>query len=119
MTGTRTQVAEIGRSGSSRIFRVSARSFASSSDSSPSHVQSITRSCSSGRSFASASTRRAPAPDTDWYVETRTRATPASSCKGLSTHVSGIVQQFGFATIRSRSSASSARSWLTSGTTSG
>ena len=63
--------------------------------------------------------RCAPAPETDWYVETRTRASPAASWSGRRTQVSGIVQQFGFATIRSRSSASSARSPLTSGTTSG
>ncbi len=119
MTGTRTHVAEIGRSGSSRILRVSARSFASSSDSSPSHDQSITRSWSAGASCASASIRCAPAPETDWYVETRTRASPASSCSGLRTQVSGMVQQFGLATMRSRSSDSSARPPLTSGTTSG
>ena len=50
--GTRTHVALIGRSGSSRILRVSARSFDSSSDSSPSQVQSITRSWSAGGSAA-------------------------------------------------------------------
>ncbi len=119
MTGTRTQVAEIGRSGSSRILRVSARSFASSSDSSPSHVQSITTSWSAGASPASASMRWAPAPETDWYVETRTRRSPASSWSGFRTQVSGIVQQFGLATIRSCSSDSSARRPFTSGTTSG
>ena len=41
------------------------------------------------------------------------------SWRGLRTQVSGIVQQFGLATMRSRSSASRARSALTSGTTSG
>ena len=100
-------------------MRVSARSFDSSSDSSPSHDQSITRSWSDGASCASASMRCAPAPETDWYVETRTRSSPASSCSGLRTQVSGMVQQFGLATIRSRSSDSSARRPFTSGTTSG
>ena len=47
-TGTRTVVALIGRSGSSRILRVSARSFDSSSVSSPSQLQSIARLCSAG-----------------------------------------------------------------------
>ena len=49
ITGTRTQVAWIGRSGSSMILRVSARSFDSSSNSSPSKSQSMRRSCSVGR----------------------------------------------------------------------
>ena len=52
-TGTRTVVALSGSSGSSRILRVSARSFDSSSVSSPSHVQSIARSCSAGGSARS------------------------------------------------------------------
>ena len=64
-TGTRTVVALIGSSGSSRIFRVSARIFDSSSVSSPSQLQSIARSCSSGCSPRSCSMRCAPAPDTD------------------------------------------------------
>ena len=55
ITGTRTHVAWIGRSGSSMIFCVSARSFDSSSNSSPSNSQSIRRSCSAGSSFASRS----------------------------------------------------------------
>ena len=110
ITGTRTHVAEIGRSGSSRILRVSARSFASSSDSSPSqrpvHHEVVRP---SGGSCASASIRCAPAPETDWYVETRTARAPPPRGGACRTQVSGIVQQFGFATIRSRSSASSAR----------
>ena len=57
-----------------------------------------------------------PAPDTDWYVATRTLFSPAASCSGASAIVSGIVQQFGFATIPL---CSSARSPFTSGTTSG
>ena len=60
--------------------------------------------------------RRGPAPEADWYVATRTRASPASSCSGLSTTVSGIVEQFGTATMPW---CSKARSALTSGTTSG
>ena len=60
--------------------------------------------------------RCAPAPETDWYVDTRTLASPAASCKGFKTQVSGIVQQFGFATIPSLSSA---RAPFTSGTTRG
>src|SRR5207253_2415424 len=58
----------------------------------------------------------APAPETDWYVASRTRARPASSYSGFSAIVSGIVAQFGFATMPS---CSSARSPFTSGTTSG
>src|ERR687887_454873 len=46
----------------------------------------------------------------------RTARTPASSCSGFRTSVSGIVEQFGFATIPS---CSSARLPFTSGTTSG
>ena len=65
-TGTRTQVALTGRSGSSMILRVSARSFDSSSDSSPSHDQSIVRLWSLGCSARSCSMRCQPAPDTDW-----------------------------------------------------
>ena len=98
-TGTLTHVAWIGRSGSSMILRVSARSFDSSSNSSPSKSQSMRRSCSSGLSPRRRSIACAPAPETDWYVATRTRASPASSYSGLSTHVSGIVQQFGLATM--------------------
>ena len=49
-TGTRTHVACTGSSGSSRILRVSSRIFASSSNSSPSNVQSPRRSWSSTRS---------------------------------------------------------------------
>ena len=79
----------------------------------------MTRSCASDASCASASILCAPAPETDWYVETRTLASPASSWRGFSTQVSGIVQQLGFATMRSRPSASSARFPFTSGTTSG
>ncbi len=63
--------------------------------------------------------RWAPAPETDWYVATCTRVSGTASWSGFRTHVSGIVQQFGFATMRSRSSASSARPGFTSGTTSG
>ena len=76
----------------------------------------MARLCSSCGSARSCSIRCAPAPDTDWYVETRTRCRPAASCSGFSTHVSGIVQQFGFATMPS---CSSARAPFTSGTTSG
>ena len=65
-TGTRTVVALIGSSGSSRIFCVSARIFDSSSVSSPSQLQSIARLCSSCGSARSCSIRCAPAPDTDW-----------------------------------------------------
>ena len=109
-------MALIGSSGSSRIFCASARILDSSSVSSPSQVQSIARLCCSWGSERSCSIRCAPAPDTDWYVDTRTRTRPAASCSGLSTHVSGIVQQFGFARIPS---CSSARLPFTSGTTSG
>ena len=111
-----THVAWIGRSGSSMIFCVSARSFDSSSNSSPSKSQSMRRSCSDCGSLRRRSIDCAPAPDTDWYVATRTRTRPAASCSGFSTHVSGIVQQFGLATIPS---CSSARGPFTSGTTSG
>ena len=116
MTGTRTHIAWIGRSGSSMIFWVSARSFDSSSNSSPSKLQSIRRSWSAGASFASRSIACAPAPDTDWYVATRTRTRPAASWSGFRTHVSGIAQQFGLATMPVFSSA---RPAFTSGTTSG
>ena len=101
ITGTRTQVALTGRSGSSRIFRVSSRSFASSSNSSPSKSQSMRRSCSSGVSARSRSIDCAPAPETDWYVATRTRVRPAASWSGFRAQVSGIVQQFGLATMPS------------------
>ena len=47
-TGMRTQVAWIGRSGRPRIFRVSSRSFSSSSNSSPTRSQSIERSACIG-----------------------------------------------------------------------
>ena len=47
-TGTRTQLALTGSAGSSRIFRVSSRSFSSSSNSTPSKLQSMRRSLSSG-----------------------------------------------------------------------
>ena len=47
-TGTRTQVALTGSAGSSRILRVSSRSFSSSSNSTPSKSQSMRRSFSSG-----------------------------------------------------------------------
>ena len=47
-TGTRTHVALTGSAGSSRILRVSSRSFSSSSNSTPSKLQSIRRSSSSG-----------------------------------------------------------------------
>ena len=60
-TGTRTHVADTGRSGSSMIFRVSATSFDSSSDSSPTQSQSITRLCSDDGSARSCSIRSAPA----------------------------------------------------------
>ena len=115
-TGTRTHVALTGRSGSSRILRVSSRSLTSSSNSTPSKSQSMRRRCSSGVSARSASTAAVPAPETDWYVATRTRSSPAASRSGASTMVSGIVQQFGFATIPVFSRA---RPPLTSGTTSG
>ena len=98
------------------ILRVSSRSFDSSSNSSPSKLQSMRRSCSSCGSLRSRSIACAPAPETDWYVATRTRTRPASSCSGFSTQVSGIVQQFGFAMMPS---CSSARRAFTSGTTSG
>ena len=65
-TGTRTHVALIGSSGSSMIFRVSARSFDSSSNSTPSKSQSMRRSCVPGASASSRSIDCAPAPDTDW-----------------------------------------------------
>ena len=116
ITGTRTHVAWIGSSGSSMIFRVSSRSFDSSSNSSPSKSQSMRRSCSSCGSLRSRSIDCAPAPETDWYVATRTRTSPAASCSGFRTQVSGIVQQFGLATMPS---CSSARTGFTSGTTSG
>src|SRR4051812_34053931 len=116
MTGTRTHVAWMGSSGSSMIFRVSSRNFDSSSNSSPSNSQSIRRSWSAWGSFRSRSIDCAPAPDTDWYVATRTRTRPAASCNGFRTAVNGIVQQFGFATIPS---CSRARAGFTSGTTSG
>ena len=50
------------------IFRVSSRSFDSSSNSSPSKSQSMRRSCSSCGSLRSRSIACAPAPETDWYV---------------------------------------------------
>ena len=74
------------------------------------------RSCEPLASFRRRSIDCAPAPETDWYVAIRTRASPAASCRGLRTQVSGIVQQFGFATIPS---CSSARFPFTSGTTRG
>ena len=98
-TGTRTHVALTGSSGSSRIFRVSSRSFASSSNSTPSNSQSIRRRWSSGSSARRSSIASEPAPDTDWYVATRTLRSPAASWSGASTIVSGIVQQFGLAMI--------------------
>ncbi len=115
-TGTRTHVALIGSSGSSRIFRVSSRSFASSSNSTPSNSQSIRRRWSSASSARRSSIASEPAPETDWYVETRTLRSPAASWSGASTIVSGIVQQFGLAMIPV---CSRARSPFTSGTTSG
>ena len=116
ITGTRTHVALIGRSGSSMILRVSSRSFDSSSNSTPSKSQSIRRSCACCGSLRSRSIAEAPAPETDWYVAIRTRRRPAAWCSGARTQVSGIVQQFGLATMPS---CSSARSPFTSGTTSG
>ena len=77
-TGTRTHVALTGRSGSSRIFRVSSRSFTSSSYSTPSKSQSIRSRWSSGASARRSSIAAAPAPDTDWYVATRTHRKPAA-----------------------------------------
>jgi len=66
ITGTRMQLTLIGSSGSSRILRLSARSFDSSSNSSPSKSQSIARSASPGSVARSRSIARAPAPETDW-----------------------------------------------------
>ena len=94
-----------GRSGSSRIFRVSSRSLTSSSYSTPSNSQSMRSRWSSGSSPRSASIASVPAPETDWYVATRTLRSPAASCSGASAIVSGMVQQFGFATMPSCSSA--------------
>src|SRR6266545_3315185 len=65
-TGTRAHVALSGSSGSTRIFRVSARSFDSSSDSSPSSSQSMTTSPSAGACARSCSIRSTPAPEADW-----------------------------------------------------
>ena len=111
-TGTRTQVAEIGSSGSSRIFRVSSRILVSSSNSTPSKSQSMLRSCFSDGCARSRSIACAPAPEADWYVATRTRRSPAASRSGARTIESGIEQQFGFATIPV---CSRARGPLTSG----
>ncbi len=97
-------------------MRVSSRSLTSSSYSTPSNSQSIRSRWSSGCSPRSASIAAEPAPETDWYVATRTRRSPAASRSGASTIVSGIAQQLGFATMPV---CSSARSPLTSGTTSG
>ena len=69
--------------------------------------------------MTSCSMRCQPAPDTDWYVATRMLFSPAASCSGFSTQVSGIVQQFGFAAMRWVPITSSARLPFTSGTTSG
>ena len=66
ITGTRTQFALIGSSGSSMIFRVSSRSFVSSSNSSPSKSHSISRSSSCGWVASSCCIFDAPAPDIDW-----------------------------------------------------
>ena len=66
ITGTRMHEALIGSAGSPRIFRDSSRSFSSSSNSTPSKLQSMRRSCSSGASPRSRSIDCAPAPDTDW-----------------------------------------------------
>src|SRR6266540_5478409 len=115
-TGTRAQVALSGSSGSSRIFRVSARSFDSSSDSSPSNSQSMTTFPSPGVCARSCSICGAPAPDTELYVATRTRRRPAASCRGPSAQTSWIVEQFGLATMPWFSVE---RSPFTSGTTSG
>ena len=83
------------------IFRVSARSFDSSENSSPSSSQSIARSPSAGSVARSLSMPASPIPDMDWYVARRTEARPAASCSGLSTHASWIAEQFGFATTSS------------------
>ena len=116
-TGTRTHVALIGSSGSSRILRVSSRSFSSSSNSTPSKLQSMRRSCSSGDSAAEPLHRlRAGAGDRLVGRDPHARRGPAASCSGFSAQVSGIAQQFGFATMPS---CSAARAPFTSGTTSG
>ena len=65
----------------------------------PSNSQSIRRRWSSTSSARRSSIASEPAPETDWYVETRTPRNPAASWSGASTIVSGIVQQFGLAMI--------------------
>ena len=115
-TGTRTHVALTGRSGSSRILRVSSRSFdllvVLDSVELPVHPEPVVVGLLAAERVEAAE----PAPETDWYVATRTRRRPAASCSGASTIESGIAQQLGFATMPA---CSSARSPLTSGTTSG
>ena len=97
--GTRTQVAVTGSSGSSRILRVSSRIFVSSSNSTPSNSQSMRSRWSSADSPRSFSIASEPAPETDWYVATRTLRRPTASCSGARATVRGIVQQFGLAMI--------------------
>ena len=82
----------------------------------PRYVQSPRRSWSSTRSASSRSIDCLPAPETDWYVATRTLRRPAASCSGLSATISWIVEQFGTAITPL---CSTARSPFTSGTTSG
>ena len=65
-TGTLTQLALKGRSGSSRILRVSSRSLTSSSNSTPSNSQSMRSWWSSGSSARRSSIASEPAPETDW-----------------------------------------------------
>src|ERR1700733_9067174 len=67
---------------------------------------------------ASSSSASRPAPDTDWYVATSRRVSPASSCSGLSATTSWMVTQLGLATMPLAPKPSSA-SPFTSGTTSG
>ena len=67
----------------------------------------ISRSASSGWIPRRRSIPASPAPDIDWYVASRTRAIPTASWRGFSTQLSWIAEQFGLATIRPPSSASS------------
>ena len=81
-------VALTGSSGSSRILRVSSRSFDSSSNSSPSKSQSIARSCVVGRLGRAARSIRCSAGAGDRLVGRDADArSPAASCSGFSAHV--------------------------------
>ena len=64
--GDAHQLAMNGRPGSSMILRVSSRSLASSSNSSPSSGQSIVTLRSAGAVWSSRLIEASPAPDADW-----------------------------------------------------